>query len=123
MPFLWITDSIILNIASSLLGSQKIASRSDCAIEIPINKHINNYYYFNLVDTNGRKNEKFIEREGDGGKLREKLIKSDRGSGAQIESARNRRRKSLIEIARTGLYNSASKVPSTGHHTLAVIRM
>ena len=48
------------------------------------------------------KNEKFIEREGDGGKLREKLIKSDRGSGAQIESARNRRRKSLIEIARTG---------------------
>ena len=52
MPFLWITDSIILNIASSLLGSQKIASRSDCAIEIPINKHINNYYYFNLVDTN-----------------------------------------------------------------------
>ena len=64
-----------------------------------------------------KKNEKFIEREGDGGKLREKLRKNDRGSGVQIESARNRRRKSLIEIARLehlqiGITNTEHRTPN-----------
>lgn len=61
------------------------------------------------------KNEKFIEREGDGGKLREKLRKNDRGSGVQIESARNRRRKSLIEIAR--LEHLQIGITDTEHRT------
>ena len=64
---------------------------------------------------NRRKNEKFIEREGDGGKLREKLRKNDRGSGVQIESARNRRRKSLIEIAR--LEHLQIGITDTEHRT------